>query len=321
MIVGGDFASVDGDGSLKPTDWAAAKAFAQRAGAVLSFMLFRAAYGTWIDTSFQAAWLGARGAGLVRGAYLLLRFPYAPTGYKAENEPPEEQVRALAHGVGTHDDYDFVPAIDIEFPGHGLIDTGMTPSEALDWIRRAWREFVNIYGVPPMIYTSARVWSEDLHNLPAPELAESFGWFAKPWVLPTRSPAQMNGEPYASGKLDPQIPAPWGVRSQDWWLHQYQGDARGIGETGPDGIFHGIRQADLSRFNVMRQGEKSVRVTHVRKRLGLTDSDLFDESMASHVAALQQELQLVPDAIIGPKTLAPIMWRGGVEKPIAPAVA
>ena len=35
------------------------------------------------------------------------------------------------------------------------------------------------YGVAPIIYTSARVWQEDLANLPAPDLAESPLWLKR----------------------------------------------------------------------------------------------------------------------------------------------
>jgi len=318
MFIGVDYASVDDDA---PPDWDGAKACCAQNASRLTFAILRAAYGTWIDPVFARDWAGARTAGLTRGAYLFLRFPYVPTGYTAEHEQPEDQVHAFAHAVGMHDDHDFVPTIDIEFPGHGLIDTGMSPTEVLTWIRRAWKTFVDVYGVPPMIYTSARVWADDLHNLPAPDLTDSPLWLAKPWPIAERMPAQTSGVPFIGGKLDPQIPAPWGARSGDWWIHQYQGDARNLGMVHPDGTFHGLRQCDLSRFNLLQEGEKSVRVSWVQRRLSLEETGTFDAALASHVAAFQQQLGLDADAIIGPKTFAALSWRPAVPQLVTPPTA
>lgn len=45
-------------------------------------------------------------------------------------------------------------------------------------IRSAWRVLKNYYGVAPVIYTSERVWREELRNLPASDLIESPLWLA-----------------------------------------------------------------------------------------------------------------------------------------------
>lgn len=327
MNIGYDTASIDGN---THEDIEGAKQYAAQSASRLSFAILRATYGTWIDTAFQRDWELARAAGLVRGAYAFLRFPYLPTGYTAKDESPEDQMHAFAHAVGTHDDYDFVPTIDVEFPGNGLIDTGMSPTEALAWVRRAWKAIVDIYGVPPMIYTSARVWADDLHNLPAADLTDSPLWLAKPWPIAERMPAQCSGVPYIGGKLDPQIPAPWGARSGDWWIHQYQGDARNFGMSwlspNPNGgdpiaTFKGIRQCDLSRFNLCHEGEKSVRVSWIQRRLGLEETGLFDAALTSHVAAFQQQLGLDADGVIGPRTFAPLTWKSATPQLVMPPAA
>ena len=75
MILGIDTASVAGN---KKIDWTAAKA------AGLSFALLRAAYGVDTDSTFTREWPRLAESGLMRGAYLFLRFP---RGNKKAPEP------------------------------------------------------------------------------------------------------------------------------------------------------------------------------------------------------------------------------------------
>lgn len=301
MLIGCDYASVDGD--ARP-DWIEAKR-AMPGGTKLAFVILRAAYGTWIDPTLARDWASAGAAGLVRGAYLFLRFPYLPTGFTAHDQTPEEQVRAFASAVGVHTNNDFVPTIDVEFPGHGISDTGLNAHEALEWVRMACVEFKNIYGVPPMIYTSARVVAEDLRNLPCDDLTDSPLWLTKPWPWAERTPAQLSLLPFMGGKLDPRVPPQWGVNN--WWIHQYQGDSIN---------FPGFtKTVDISRFNSMQAGERGMRVAWVQSRLGLKINGMFDDAMAASINIFQQQYGLVVDGVIGPKTFAQITWHDGVEQP------
>lgn len=280
MIVGVDYASVDGN--LTP-DWGGMKQACAASGSSLGVAIFRGAWGITPDSTVVRDWHSAQAAGLTTGAYLFLRM--------RTDQPPEDQVSVFADNVGALTESDLVPFIDIE-------DTGFTAAEELAWVRRAWDAMRSIYGVPPGIYDSARVWREDLHDLPAGDMVESIQWVAKPWPWAIRSPAMLSPTPFSSGRYEPVVPSPWGPKN--WWLHQYQGDALPM-----PGI---SRTVDLSRFNLMVQGETGVRVKWVQKRLGIAQAGVFDDAMASALRAFQRARGLVADAIVGPKTLARLCW-------------
>ncbi len=218
---------------------------------------------------------------------------------------PEAQVDIATKVIGALTDKDLPLCIDVE-------DTGQTPAKELELVHRAWTHARGIYGVPPLLYTSARVWHEDLNDLPAGEMTDSPLWLAKPWFVQggkiwyARGPAELSGAPFAGGKFTPSVPAPWGA--SNWWMHQYQGDANPV---------PGVGQCDLSRFNVMRLGERGERVKWVQRRLGMIDLGVFDAQMASRIAGFQQQRGLDVDSIIGPQTFAAICWCGGVEKSVA----
>src|SRR4249919_1120856 len=100
----------------------------------------------------------------------------------------------------------------------------MTARQLLDGVREAWKTLRDHYRVAPIIYTSARVWREDLANLPAPDLVESPLWLARyPFWKGT---AVYDPRHFAGGRLNPPVPPPWGDPT-NWWIHQYQGDAVG----------------------------------------------------------------------------------------------
>ena len=286
-MFGVDYASVDGN---NPPDWAAAKASG------LTFVIARGAYGVYHDPIMPRDWDAIRRAGLVRGAYLFLR-------YMKDGVTPEDQVKAFEAAIpGGFASTDFAPALDVEFPG-GLAATGMTAAEAIAWTTRAWRAMVDTFGVAPMIYTSARVWAEDLHNPMIQELLESAPWLAKPWPWAVRSPARLRW-PYTGGDFDPTVPPMWG--RQNWWIHQYQGDAlRCPGFTAT---------VDLNRFHDLACGETSTRVTWMLRRLGPIEridpmqAATFDAFTATRVREFQRAWHLVDDGIVGVRTFAALSW-------------
>jgi GH25 family lysozyme M1 (1,4-beta-N-acetylmuramidase) len=290
MLIGVDYASVDRNQS---PDFEAFKAACKAAGSTASVAIIRGAYGTLPDPTLRRDFARARSAGLTCGAYLFLRMD------KAEASP-EEQVYAFADNVGILRADDLVPVLDVEA-------TGLSAEAELEWVHRAWLAIRRIYGAPPIIYDSARVWAEDLHNLPAGEMADSPQWVAKPWPFALNSPAHLAS--FAPGQYEPPMPPSWGAGN--WWMHQYQGDARPV-----PGFTNTV---DLSRFKVMREGERGARVRWAQARLGLQTTGTFEATMASRVRALQMSSGLVVDAVIGPKTFARLAWRNGVERPFSAA--
>lgn len=284
MIVGFDYASIDGNLPPNVVDFQRA---CGRSGSRAGFAVFRAAWGAQPDPTVQRDWHRAVDAGLICGAYLYLRLP------NRSKTTPEDQVHVFADNMGTLTERDLVPSLDIE-------DTGLPAEQELEWVHRAWVAMRAVYGVPPMIYTSARVWTEDLHNLPAGEMIDSPLWLAKPWPYGIRTPAHLSGDGFASGMLDPAVPKPWGAGN--WWIHQYQGDAY------PTPGF--TSTVDLSRFRLMRLGESGPRVAWVRRRLHMPVSATaaFDVDMLTRVRAFQRQRSLADDGVIGPATFAKLSW-------------
>ncbi|MGA9812340.1 MAG: hypothetical protein WBQ64_06175 [Terriglobales bacterium] len=94
-----------------------------------------------------------------------------------------------------------------------------------------------------MIYTSERVWREELSNLPAPDLIESPLWL-KHYPF-NKGPARRD---VAVTRIPPPVPIPWG--DSNWWIHQYQGDAIQLPGFAPGNV-------DMNRFGPMTAGASS----------------------------------------------------------------
>jgi GH25 family lysozyme M1 (1,4-beta-N-acetylmuramidase) len=278
MMIFVDLASVDGNDYVK---WPLLSMACARQGSRFAGAIFRGAYGTLPDPTVRREWERVKSYGWQAGAYLFLR----------SKQPVLDQVHAFADNVGTLTTADLVPCIDIE-------DTWPSAEAELAALHQAWSAMKDIYGVPPMIYDSGRVWTEDLHNLPAGEMLDSPQWVAKPWPQPVRTPARLSPDVFADGRNEPVVPKPWGPGN--WWLHQYQGDAFPVeGFTGT---------VDLSRFHLMVQGEVSTRVTWVQRRCGWPQTGVFDAAMGAQVRAFQAAHGLATDEAIGPRTFAMICW-------------
>jgi lysozyme len=280
-----DTASVDGNTN---PDWRLAKAQIP-----LDFAIIRSNYGTAPDRVFLRDWPKLKAAGIVRGAYLFLRFPHAKRGRPAD---PVAQARAFIATVGRLSPSDLPPALDVEFPG-GRRETGMTALQLLDGVRRAWRTLRDHYGVPPIIYTSARVWHEDLADSPAPGLVESPLWLAR-YFFP-KGPAVRDPRLFAGGRRNPPVPKPWGDAT-NWWIHQYQGDAvRLPGFTGT---------VDMNRFNAVTSGMTGDRVRWVQRRLGVPQSGAFDGITERALRAFKSRRGIDGDAVIDARTFAYLCW-------------
>jgi len=287
MLFGLDCADVE---SGKKTNWAAAKAQGP-----ISFAILRASYGTTPDVSFQASWAASKAVGLTRGAYLFLRFPR-----KGAAAPPDPDVQAAAFCkiVGALGAGDLPATIDLEFPGNGIADTGMTARQALDWMRAAWKIVAATYQVAPIIYTSARVWHEDLADIAAADLADSPLWLAR-YFYASNTTAVRDAAALGSGHMDPPTPPPWGDAT-NWWIHQYQGDAIGMpGFTAT---------VDMNRFNTMLKGAMGDRVRWVQRKLRAAETGVFDVALNAKLVAFQRAQGLAPDGIIGPRTFAALCW-------------
>jgi lysozyme len=291
-----DTASVDDN---KNPDWMRAKAQVP-----LDFAIIRSNFGTVPDPVFPRDWPKLKEAGIVRGAYLFLRFPHSTRGRPPD---PVAQAKAFIATVGNLDESDLPPTLDVEFPGEGRKETGMTARQLLDGVRVAWKTLRAYYGVAPIIYTSARVWNEDLCNLPAPDLAESPLWVK---YYPFRKgPARYGPQTFAGGRFNPPVPPPWGDAT-NWWIHQYQGDA--VKLPGFPGT------VDMNRFNTMIRGTTGDRVRWVQRRLGMPQSGAFDAAAERALRAFQNKKGIGADGVINPRTFAFLCW--SVPIPVSPSV-
>lgn len=284
MLFGIDVASVDDN---HDANWAVAKAQGP-----ISFAIIRATQSTWVDPQFAPTWPKLKETGLVRGAYMFLNFPVPG----AQAPAPDVQAQKMIDTVGTLSKDDLPPALDVEFP-HGRAATGMSASAALEWVSAAWTVLKDHYKVPPIIYTSGRVWREDLDDTPAPQLLDSPLWLAR-YYWTEKLPAMRDASQFANGSHAPTVPTPWGSQ---WAFHQYQGDAvhmPGFTST-----------VDMNRFNSLVQGTKNDSVKWAQRRLRITADGDFGPQTAAAVRAFQQAHGMVADAVIGPRTFARLCWQ------------
>jgi lysozyme len=289
MLFGIDSASVADN---KNPGWAQAKA-----SGPASFVFLRSNYGDQADTAFKREWPRLLDAGITRGAYLFLRFP---RGGKAAPQP-DAQAQAMINTVGDLLPDDFPPAVDVEFPDPGRTDTGMSPADCLYWITVAVRVLAARYRTRPLIYTSGRVWRDDMKDIAAPELVDCPLWLAKYPFKP--GPAMRNAAAFAGGRIDPPVPTPWGD-ADNWWFHQYQGDA--IGYPGMTG------KVDMNRFNPIIRGATGARVTWMQRRClppATKPTGRFGPDTEDALRAFQTNAGLVADGVVGPRTFARLCWR------------
>lgn len=289
-----DFASTDG---VVPPDIAKAKAAGARA------LVPRAIYGraaggqspVYKDPVWQLNADRIKASGLCRSTYLLLCVPRKGIA----TPEPEVQVDALVDYAPmvapTPGGYckDYVSFIDVE-----EMSDRLTPDEYYDWVLRAAKQYVCRTGVWPGMYDSNRVWTEYLRNHAAGDLAKCFRWYAKPWPLPVRSPADLTGAP----GYYPTVPRQFGD-STAWGWYQYQGDA--IGMPGFVGA------VDLSRPQLVQKGAKGDVVKWIQRSVGFTGDDVdgeFGTLTETKVKAYQTSYGMMADGKVGTDSMAPMSW-------------
>ena len=296
MIFGIDTASVAGN---KNIDWVKAKAKGQ-----VSFAIIRSNYGTSEDKLFNKEWPRIQDAGITRGAYLFLRFPHPKHGMK--DIGPVAQAKAMCKTVGRLNVEDFPPVLDVEFPG-GRKVTGLSVDECIERVRKAWAVLHDYYKTPPIIYTSARVWKEDLKNQVVLEFLDSPLWLARYYF---KGPPMLDASKFVGNKYDPPVPTPW-LDEANWAAHQYQGDTKGLPGF-PTG------NLDMNRFNPLVKGDKGQRVRWLQMKLnsyiGGTDKvdGIFGNKTEKLLKTFQRFHSLIQDGIVGPKTFACLCWAGTI---------
>jgi len=298
LILGLDTFGLDGN---RTRDWTRAKAEGP-----INFAVFRSNWGASVDSAFLTEWHRMKDAGIVRGAFLFLRFPHPEVDRRyGPPDDPVTQARAVTQTLPLSllEKGDLPPTLDVEFPGGRAAKTGMKPEQCLEQVRAAWRVLKNYYGVAPMIYTSERVWREDLSNLDASDLARSPLWVK--YYPFNKGPARHDAA--VARIAPPDLPFPWrnpanrSLQGTNWWIQQYQGDAIGFPGFAPGNV-------DLNRFHPMLRGESGDRVKWVQHRLGILPNGVFDAAMDTALRAFQRSNGLAPNGVIDPRTFAFLCW-------------
>ncbi len=286
MSIGIDYASVDGNA---PPNLLAAR------GAGARFAFTRAVYGRPLSSHSKApfvdpTWARDEGpiaaAGLGRGAFLFVCYPrngmYTPE--------PEEQAQAFIDYVDLLPNHDFAPIFDVEER------TTLSPEDTYKWTLRVATALRTHYGVWPIMYTSALDWHEMMNDHAAGDLINCQLWIAKPWPMPVRTSAHLDGVPGYSPHTIPQF-----GDSTNWLLYQCQGDA--LDFPGFD------KTVDVSRFNTLARGATGDAVKRLQKQLNITVDGSFGPMTESAVMAFQVKYQLGADGIVGVKTGAALTWQ------------
>ena len=287
-VLGLDTFGLDGN---KNRDWMRAKTEGP-----IGFAIFRATWGNSGDTAFPIEWPRMKDAGLVRGGFLFQRFPHPVVDKKYGPCPdPVAQATALTRSLPLSmlDQSDLPPTLDVEFPD-GRIKTGLTAQQCLEQVRAAWNVLKDYYKAAPMIYTSERVWREELSNLPAPDLIESPLWL-KHYPF-NKGPARRDA---AVTRIPPPVPIPWG--DSNWWIHQYQGDAIQLPGFAPGNV-------DMNRFGPMTAGASGTKVKWAQRRLGVAQTGAFDAATEKALTEFQQKNGLNQTAAIDLRTFAYLCW-------------
>jgi GH25 family lysozyme M1 (1,4-beta-N-acetylmuramidase) len=284
-----DTASVAGN---KDVSWQRAKAEGP-----INFAFLRAAWGMSPDAFFEQQWDPLKNADIVAGVYLLLRFRTERFGEAPTPAAQAQEWLKILNGR-LEAKKDFPPALDVEFPGKGAVETGLSASQLLDGVREAWKILADHFGAAPIIYTSGRVWRDDLDSLPAPDLTESPLWLAR-YEFKEGLPAVR--DPGTVAKMAPPVPPPW-ADGENWFIHQYQGDA-----TSLPGF--PIGRVDMNRFHVVMKGDSGGNVSWAQRRLGMAEpTGVFDDNTETKLRAFQSANGLSVDGVLGPRTFAHLAW-------------
>lgn len=282
-----DYASEDGGNVPAVT---AAKAAGVRSVIIRkSYCYFDTSHGAFrlaADTAYERDAQLWRDGGIIVGSYI------APSFHAGAPSPAEQVANWKVSAGEVHAGKDLPPAIDVEFVGSGVADTGLTQTACLALVEEYVQLLEQVAGCTPMIYTSHVMWC-DSNGLGGPQ-SEIAGrcplWQKTPYRLGARMPLdQVNA-------AEPHIPAA-GWDKNDYWrvpppwvncppvLQQWQGDCLGF-----QGVNHTV---DVGSW--LPSGLNA----YASHRLG---------SDPGAVQKFQTSKGLADDGIIGPATFAALAW-------------
>jgi GH25 family lysozyme M1 (1,4-beta-N-acetylmuramidase) len=211
--------------------------------------------------------------------YMFLKWPKKGVKPPTPTQQAQAFVKAAgnAGGLGRGDLF----ALDVEFPG-GRKETRMSPASCVEWVLEAATTLKLAYGCWPILYTSDRVYKEDLLSVDVGELVNCPLWLAR---YPFKLGQRFKSGPPAGRK--PPVPRPW---KGAYWIWQFQGNATNF--PGCSGF------VDMNDFNPYMGAKGDPREAWAKARLGAKTT----------VKAYQLSRGLKADGVAGPKTFAHLMW-------------
>jgi lysozyme len=251
-----------------------------------SFVVFRASgwdNGPFTDRTFLREYDRAKSVGLVTGAYCIPNLAHAVGPQIAE------YCKSVRLGPG-----DLPPVLDIE----GIRRNNIHPAVAVERMRECADRLRQYFGVEFMLYSSARLFREEL--LDHPDVRHLQGCWL--WMVWWRKSSPDGIYP------TPRVIAGLG-EDRDWDMHQTTGTTRGI--PGLNGA------VDRNRWHTMRHGAAGDRVAKVQRRLGVAEDGLFGRQSADALALFQIHRGLAPTGELDVTTFARLAW---VKDPKPPSV-
>lgn len=234
-------------------------------------------------------------AGLKRSSYL---FVCVPTKARPDTPEPAVQVKGftdyvqLDKPISGQKPHDMVPFFDVE--QHSDV---LTADQYYEWILEVAKLMRGAYGAWPGMYTSERVWTEELNNHAAGKLISCPLWIAKPWPWAVRTPVHLDGAPQYNPTTLPEF-----GDATNWICFQYQGDGLGMPGIGPGAV-------DMNRVNIVKRGGKGTLVRWIQARAGnlVVDGD-FGPKTETRIKQLQAQYALTADGVVGIDTFTLLTW-------------
>jgi lysozyme len=268
MILGIDYAQIDGNRTPN---------FPLARSAGIDFLYARATVGRSVDPTFARDRDAATRVGIHVGAFMALDW----------SGDPAAQAKIFASALGPIHPGDLPPAIDVEM-SRGIAATGLAPSAAIQKIEIAIRT-LQVRCPTVLLYTSARVWHEDLADLPSPLCSTCPLWIKVPYPWNPRNPPHPESIPPVGS-----LPLPWqGLGSAGAWIEQFQGDAVGL-----PGL---TATVDLNAFLSSTGDSHDPRAAWISQRItnaGISSTGTIQDK----IRAFQGKHRLDTDGIVGPAT-------------------
>lgn len=309
MQLGVDYASIDGNSLPNfATAFSNGVRFAYIRRAYCYFDTAHRAHRCAFDTTYARDAEAARVAGLVVGAYL------APS-FRAGAPSPAEQVANFEAAPGEVLPGDLPVALDVEFVGRGVQDTGLDARQCFQLVLEYVRELKKTHQTVA-IYTSHVQWHDDngLLGPDDPILDDVVLWQKTPYPHKAGTSYQGKASDYHEPHVgtvawDPhdywRVPRPW-ERNRPW-LQQAEGDlvnVPGFDHTVDLNVFYPLSQGTVRPTDATRLAWLSRQLTRHGYQVPEPCNGLFSVHTRTALLTFQSKHGLSTDGVVGIRTYA-----------------